>query len=95
MENVLPEVVSVTPYSAPQGTTRQITVNNFTDGYSTYVNVYNDDNFFTLIRFNYIAPNILELDYDNGVNNITPGTYTVSVANGGLSVITKEIIVTE
>jgi hypothetical protein len=90
-ENVLPEIVSITPISGDKNTIRTIVIRNFYEEYKYYI--YFDGIQYYSTGLTVTGTNTIELNLK--YVNIDPGEYDVSIFNKGLAEYSEKIIITE
>lgn len=88
-ENVMLEIVSITPVSGDVNTVRTMVVKNLVEYYAWYVRV---DNSFNKAEVTFMAPNTFEIKLHV---DLEPGSHTVSISNYGFAEYPGGIIVTE
>jgi len=91
VENVLPEIISITPISGDVNTVRTMVVKNYQEIYSHYT-------YFLIGGSRYraditkIGPNTFEIKL---ISSLPAGSYKVSLYNYGLAEYSEELVVTD
>jgi hypothetical protein len=89
-ENVMPEIVSISPISGDRNTTRTMVVKNLVEAFGYYL--YFDGIQYAYTNLTIVGPNTIEFNISS--SHIEAGEYEVSLYNYGMAEYTEKITIT-